>query len=503
MTALRHGEQVGGRYVVEGTLGEGGMAVVYAARSLATGQKCALKVIHARLATRPELRAMFAKEVQVGAVVGPSLHIVDVLDAGFDEALGSPFLVMALLEGETLEARIARGPLPSHEVATLVEQLAEALDQAHEARVVHRDLKPGNLFLARDRKGRVTLKVLDFGIAKALSEEAHKTATQLGTPAYAAPEQAGPTLRRVAQGQGVAIASDVSPQTDVWSLGLIALEALTGVGPTSYWGSTSSADLPAIVTLQPAELASARVGAQAALLPPGFDAWLARCLDRDATRRWPTAGQAAEALRALCGGSAALSATPPPAHGPTETVMGTPLAPTPPSMPTPPSAPFAASTPAYGPSSTPSRAAPTSTELGSAPRIAPAPPSATPRPTKTPALAIAGGVVALGALVAGAYALGRSGEDDAKTDEPAKTAEPAKPPEPAKPLSDQGTLIAIAKGGTCAFSVNGQSMGIATSLRLSVPAGNATVTCKPATGATKLKSIQVKGGATATALFQL
>jgi serine/threonine-protein kinase len=93
--------------------------------------------------------------------------------------------------------------------------------------------------------------------------------------------------------------------------------------------------------------------------------------------------------------------------------------------------------------------------------------------------------------------------EPAKTAEPVKPAEPTKPPEPTKPSNEQGTLMAIAKGGTCAFSVNGQSKGTATSLRLSVPAGNYTVTCKPATGATKSKSVQVKGGATATASFQL
>jgi serine/threonine-protein kinase len=84
-----------------------------------------------------------------------------------------------------------------------------------------------------------------------------------------------------------------------------------------------------------------------------------------------------------------------------------------------------------------------------------------------------------------------------------KPAEPTPPPEPTKPSNEQGTLMAIAKGGTCAFSVNGQSKGTATSLRLAVPVGNYTVTCKPATGATKSKSVQVKGGATATASFQL
>jgi formylglycine-generating enzyme required for sulfatase activity/serine/threonine protein kinase len=338
MASLRHGELVGGKYRIEGTLGEGGMAVVHAARNEATGQPCAVKIIHARLSTRPELRSLFAKEVQVGATIGRNHHIVDVFDAGIDAATGAPYLVMELLEGETLETRLESGTLTVAKVAELIEQLADALDQAHEARVVHRDLKPGNLFLARDRKGRVALKVLDFGIAKALGDEAHRTATQLGTPSYAAPEQAGPALRRVAQAQGIPIANDVSSETDVWALGLITLEAITGVDPMAFWGTTSSADVPYLVTMQAAGRASERAGGASVRLPVGFDAWLARCLERDASRRWGSAGEAAAALRRLSDAMSPTAVDSMPQVSPTGTLIGV-------ASPTPNSAPGGAPSP--------------------------------------------------------------------------------------------------------------------------------------------------------------
>ncbi len=295
-----------GRYRIERLLGENKMAVVYAATHTGTAQRCAVKVIHPRLLMRAELRALFVREVQIGARIGKSPYIVDVYEAGVDEALEAPYLAMELLEGESLQAHVAtHGAMPPDVVATLFEQLGEALDQAHEAGMVHRDLKPGNLVLLRDRKGRVSVKILDFGIAKVLHEEAHETATQIGTPMYAAPEQMGAALRKVAAKQGIVIASDVSAQTDVWALGLIAFELLTGHAPGTYWGTTSGTELPAVVTLEEAAPASARAGERASLLPPCFDEWLTRCLEKDASKRFAKASEATDALVGLLRGMGA------------------------------------------------------------------------------------------------------------------------------------------------------------------------------------------------------
>ncbi|MBI4705852.1 MAG: serine/threonine protein kinase, partial [Deltaproteobacteria bacterium] len=253
---LAPGDVVGGHYAVEELLGEGGMAVVYRGRNTATGKACALKILHAQLGARPEFMRLFAKEAKVGSVIGESEHIVAVFDAGLDEARGLPFLVMEMCEGETLEHALERGPLPEGEAQAVLRQLGAALAQAHRAGVVHRDLKPSNLFLARDAAGKPLLKVMDFGIAKVLEEGAVRTATQIGTPAYTAPEQMGPTTRKLAAKQGINIARGVSPATDVWAVGLIAYELLTGQRPGQYWAIDTMTELPMKVAFEPIESAS-------------------------------------------------------------------------------------------------------------------------------------------------------------------------------------------------------------------------------------------------------
>jgi TPR repeat protein/serine/threonine protein kinase len=293
------GEVIAGRYVIEGMLDEGGMAVIYRARNAGTGKSVVLKVLHAQLGAQPDIVRMFAKEARVGSVIGDNAHIVEVYDAGVDADRGIPFIVMELLAGETLESALERGPLPRHHARRLLAQLANALDQAHAAGVVHRDLKPSNLFVTRDGDGEPMLKVMDFGIAKVLEEEALRTATQIGTPAYTAPEQMGSTTRRLAARQGITIGTGISPATDVWALGLIAFEVFTGQRPGHYWGIETVNELPMKVAFMELEPASGRAGDRAALLPPGFDDWFARCLRKNAAERWQSAGEAVSELLAL------------------------------------------------------------------------------------------------------------------------------------------------------------------------------------------------------------
>jgi TPR repeat protein/serine/threonine protein kinase len=296
---LAPGDVIAGHYVVEDMLGDGGMAVVYRATNSATGKQVALKVLQGQLGERPEFVQMFAKEAKVSAVIGDNDHIVQVFDAGLDEDRHIPFIVMELLEGETLEQALERGPLDADLIRLVLDHLAIALEQAHQAGVVHRDLKPSNLFITSGRDGRPLLKVMDFGIAKVLEGEAVRTATQLGTPAYNAPEQMGSTTRKLAAKQGITIAAGVSPATDVWAIGLLAYEMFTGDLPGQYWGVETLSELPMKVAFEEQSPASARAGRNAGLLPPGFDGWFLKCLRKNAAERYATAGEAIDALLAL------------------------------------------------------------------------------------------------------------------------------------------------------------------------------------------------------------
>ncbi len=302
--SLEKGRVVGGRYRLDAVLGQGGMAVVWRAEHTETGRRVALKVVRPELAAHQSVREMFVREARIASRIGQSEHIVDVLDAGVDPDLGLPFLAMELLSGETLDERLRRtGPPAAPEVMSMLQHLANALDQAHAAGVIHRDLKPQNLFLTQDRKGQPTLKVLDFGIAKA-AETVQSSATQVGTPAYAAPEQLGASWRTIAARNGRTVAAQVSCATDVWAFGLVAYELFTGAPSGQFWGAETLAELPAKVFLEPLPSPLARAGDNAARLPPGFDAWLARCLDLDASQRYQDAGSAMSALAQATGLSA-------------------------------------------------------------------------------------------------------------------------------------------------------------------------------------------------------
>jgi hypothetical protein len=280
-TSIAVGDIIGSRYCIESVLGQGGMAIVYRARNTGTGKACALKIVHPHLVTKPELVEMFVREAQVAGRIGDSPYVVNVFDAGVDEDRGVPFMAMELLKGETLDAYVeSRGPMPRTMVRTLFDQLADALDQAHRAGVIHRDLKPSNLFVTQDRRGRPVLKIMDFGIAKVLEH--------------------GAAFRRLAAKHGVTIAQGVSPATDVWALGLVAFELLTGLPKGHYWATLESLDDILIkVSMEEHEPASVRAGDRAALLPEGFDEWFARCLRKNAAERWQTPGEAVNELRRL------------------------------------------------------------------------------------------------------------------------------------------------------------------------------------------------------------
>jgi serine/threonine-protein kinase len=271
------GAVIGGKYRVEGVLGEGGMGVVLAATHVRLGRRVALKLLRPDVKTDRTALRLVREARSADRLRGP--HVAEMIDV---EMLpdGTPYLVLERLQGETLAERIARaGPLPLPEAADVLAQAAFGLAQAHAAGIVHRDVKPSNLFLTRDAlsaggaPGTAPLvKVLDFGIAKAAAPgDATLTAeaTGLGSPAYASPEQT----------RG---ARDVDARTDVWALGVTLFEALSGERP--FVGASPSAVAARIAADPPRSLAELRPG-----LPRAVIHLVESCLEKDPARRCPSA----------------------------------------------------------------------------------------------------------------------------------------------------------------------------------------------------------------------
>ncbi|WP_437986915.1 protein kinase domain-containing protein [Sorangium sp. So ce117] len=275
-----------GRYRLIRRLAAGAMGAVYEARHLGTDRRLALKVMLSHIIERPELRQRFELEARVTAGI-ESPFIVEVVDAGVDEATGVPFLVMELLRGEELGRCLRRvGRFSFEETLACLHQTALALDRTHAAGIVHRDLKPANLFLSLREGGERRIKVLDFGVAKIVAEgTARGGATQtVGTPLYMAPEQ----FR----------GHRVSAATDVYALGMIAYTFLVG---EAYWADERTEE-DNLVTFAlsaaygPVEPAIARASRKGILLPAGFDVWFAKVTAVDPDQRFATATAAVCAL---------------------------------------------------------------------------------------------------------------------------------------------------------------------------------------------------------------
>ncbi len=280
------GKVIAGRYRITSQLGAGGMGSVWRAEHLTLGSPVAIKLIDESIAKHPEVLARFEREAQAAASLR-SPHVVQVLDYGVDDK--TPFIAMELLDGESLEERLERlGTLSIPETVRIITQVARAIARAHEIGIVHRDLKPGNIFLVRNDDDEVA-KVLDFGIAKKDETAATTTRTgaMVGTPAYMSPEQA----------QG---SKQLDGRTDLWALGAIAFECLTGALP--FDGEALGELIVKICTTSPP------VPSTLAPLPPAFDAWFAKALARDRTERFQTAKELSDGLRvALLGNTEPLS----------------------------------------------------------------------------------------------------------------------------------------------------------------------------------------------------
>lgn len=262
-----------GRYTLVSVLGTGGMATVYEGVHR-TGNRVAVKVLHAHLVARRDVRERFVKEGYTSNAIGHP-GVVRALDDDTTED-GTPYLVLELLEGETLEAMRRRlGVLPAEEALETLHTVLDAIARAHERGVVHRDLKPENLF--RTTEGRI--KILDFGIARVLDAEATKTRTgaRFGTPAFMAPEQA----------QGRVDAIDA--RTDLWALGATAFALVSG-------RLVHEADTPELVAVAAATQRARSVRTVAPELPERVADVLDRALAFERDERFRTAREMQDAL---------------------------------------------------------------------------------------------------------------------------------------------------------------------------------------------------------------
>jgi serine/threonine-protein kinase len=265
-----------GNYVVTRRLGGGGMGTVYLCEHPMLGRHAALKVLHEDLAIDNDVVDRFFHEAKAACEIG-NQHIVDVLDFGRDGNV--VYLLMEYLEGESLGARQQRSPLDPADALRVIAQCCEALEASHAKGIVHRDLKPENIFLCRRGNDALFVKIVDFGIAKLLSDPTHQQTAAgiiLGTPVYMSPEQC--------EGKG-----HVDARADIYSLGVVMFELFTGrvpfidagVGEVMVAHMTRPTPRPSM--LRPT-------------VPPGIEAIILHAMEKSPARRFQSMRELAEAL---------------------------------------------------------------------------------------------------------------------------------------------------------------------------------------------------------------
>jgi dipeptidyl aminopeptidase/acylaminoacyl peptidase len=282
-----------GPYEIVALIGAGGMGEVFRARDTRLGRDVALKVLPSSVAALPDRLQRFAQEAQAAAALNHP-NVVAVYDVHIDG--DTPYVVSELLEGETLRAALTRGPLPPRRAVDIATQVAAGLAAAHQKGIVHRDVKPENIFLTND--GRA--KLLDFGIARIIGSATGESAVTLapepaatlpgmviGTVGYMAPEQV--------RGE------PVDARADVFALGAVCYEMLTGT--RAFQGETSVEVMAAIVRSDPP-------AAPSDLVPPGLDRAIRRCLEKSPSQRFQSTSDVAYALDALVAGTMSTPAGP-------------------------------------------------------------------------------------------------------------------------------------------------------------------------------------------------
>ncbi|MBL8601908.1 MAG: serine/threonine protein kinase [Myxococcales bacterium] len=278
------GALVGEKFKIVRRVGSGGMGTVYEATHQWTGRRVALKVLHPRIARDKESAQRFLQEARASTEISHP-NIVDVLDMGEDPKHRSLYIVQEFLDGDDLHSHLdARGRLSPAESLAILLPVIDALGACHRRGIVHRDVKPENIMLARKPDGALVPKLVDFGVSKVLrrnkvSARITDDGIALGTPQYMSPEQARGDV-------------DLDPRTDLWSIGAVLFECITGSAP--FAASTPSLLLVEIITRPPPRLDAVVAGIAPALVEA-----VARALSPDRNARYRRLEDFAAALRAI------------------------------------------------------------------------------------------------------------------------------------------------------------------------------------------------------------